>query len=78
VIDRETAWVALHGAVERLPGWRATKAEFHEDERRWHVTAVDARPRGRQARHEAISATGATDIEAVWGLTEKIAALVTG
>jgi hypothetical protein len=53
--DREAAWFALHDAVARLPGWHVTKAELHEDERRWHVTAIDARFRGRRAKHEAIS-----------------------
>jgi hypothetical protein len=63
--DREAAWYAVHTVLERLPGWRVTRAELHEDEGRWHVTAVDARPRGRQARHEAISATGTTEVEAL-------------
>ena len=70
--DREAAWFAVHAALARLPGWRVTTAEFHEDERRWHVTAVDARSRGRRAKHEAISASGATEIEAL----ERLAALL--
>ncbi len=63
--DREAAWFAVHEAVERLPGWHVTKAELHEDDLRWYVTAVDTRSRGRRAKHEAISATGATEIEAL-------------
>jgi hypothetical protein len=48
--------------------------EFHEDERRWHVTAVDARPRGRKARHEAISGIRAAEIEALAELARELQA----
>ena len=63
--DREAAWFALPDAVQRLSDRRVTKAQLREDEQRWHVTAVDATPRGRQAKHEAISATGAIEIGAL-------------
>jgi hypothetical protein len=38
---------------------------LHDDDRRWHVTAHDARPRDRLARHDALGAVGATEIEAL-------------
>jgi hypothetical protein len=34
----------------------------------WHVTAIDLRPRGRYAKREAITATGATEIAALGSL----------
>jgi hypothetical protein len=36
----------------------------------WHVTVVDIRPRGRYAKREAITGTGATEIAALGALVE--------
>ena len=47
----------------RLPGWTVSQAEYHGEEGRWHVTAVDATHRGRRPMHEAISASGETEVE---------------
>ena len=41
-----------------------------------HVAAIDLRPRGRQARREAIEATGATEIEALDALVTLLASRI--
>lgn len=48
-----------------MPGWAVGPASYHGEAAAWHVAAIDLRPRGRQARREAIEATGATEVEAL-------------
>lgn len=40
----------------------------HGDAGLWYVAAIDLRPRGHYAKREAITATGATEIEALGAL----------
>lgn len=70
--DRNAARSAVHAAQARLPGWTVTRAEYQGEEGRWHVTAVDATNRGRRAMHEAIEASGATELEALETLARRI------
>jgi hypothetical protein len=51
-----------------MPGWAVGPCTYHGDGALWHVTAVDLRPRGRYANREVITATGATEIEALGAL----------
>jgi hypothetical protein len=51
-----------------MPGWAVGPCTDHAEGARWHVTAVDLRPRGRYAKREAITATGATEIAALGAL----------
>jgi hypothetical protein len=44
----------------------------------WHVNAVDLRPRGRHAKREAITATGATEIAALCALVALLEARQVG
>jgi hypothetical protein len=53
-----------------MPGWAVGGPASYHDDALWHVTAVDLRPRGRQAKREAIEATGATEVDAVRRLVE--------
>jgi hypothetical protein len=62
--DREHAWGAVHDAIARMPGWSVGPCTYHGEVALWHVTAIDLRPRGRYAKREAITATGATELEA--------------
>jgi hypothetical protein len=62
---RERAWAAVHDALAALPGWAGRSLHQARRGERWHVAAIDLRPRGRLAKWEAIPATGATEIEAV-------------
>ena len=66
--DREHAWGAVHDALARMPGWAVGPCTYHGDVALWHVTAIDLRPRGRYAKREAITATGATEIKALGAL----------
>jgi hypothetical protein len=52
----------------RMPGWAVGPCVYHGDDAFWHVAAVDLRPRGRQAKREAITATGATEVGALEAL----------
>ena len=72
--ERGRAWAALHDAIAQKPGWAVGPCAYHGDDALWHVTAVDLRPRGRYAKREAITATGATEIEALGALVEKLRA----
>jgi hypothetical protein len=63
--DRERAWAAAHDAMARMPGWAVGPCVCHGDGALWHVTAIDLRPRGRQAKREAMTATGATEVGAL-------------
>ena len=66
--ERERAWAAVHDALARMPGWAVGPCVYHGDGGLWHVSAIDLRPRGRYARREAITATGATEIAALRAL----------
>ena len=66
--ERERAWAALHDAIAQKPGWAVGPCVYHGDRALWHITAVDLRPRGRYAKREAITATGATEVAAVRAL----------
>ena len=57
--EREHAWGSVHDALARMPGWAVGPC-----------TAVDLRPRGRYAKREAITATGATEIAALGALVQ--------
>jgi hypothetical protein len=70
--ERERAWAAVHDAVAQMPGWAVGPCVYHGDGALWHITAIDLRPRGRQAKREAITATGATEV----GALEALAALL--
>jgi hypothetical protein len=74
---RERAWAAVHELVARMPGWAVGPCQDHGDDGGWHVTAVDLRPRGRQARREAITATGPTEIAALAALAALLEARAT-
>ena len=71
--ERERAWGAVHDAIGLMPGWSVGPCTYHGDGALWHVTAVDLRPRGRYAKREAITATGATEIAALGTLVELLA-----
>ena len=66
--ERERAWTAVHDAIAQMPGWAVGPCTYHGDGALWHVAAIDLRPRGRHAKREAITATGATEIEALAAL----------
>ena len=70
--ERERAWAAVHDAIAQMPGWAVGPCVYHGDGALWHVAAIDLRPRGRQAKREAITATGATEV----GALEALAALL--
>jgi hypothetical protein len=74
--EREHAWAAVHDALAQMPGWAVGPCVYHGDDALWHVTAVDLRPRGRYAKREAITATGATEIAALRALVTLIEARV--
>jgi hypothetical protein len=70
---RERAWAAVHDAIAAMPGWAVSPTSYHGEAATWHVAAVDLRPTGRQAKREAITATGATEmaaLDALAGLLE--------
>jgi hypothetical protein len=64
----ERVWAAVHDALAQMPGWAVGPCVHHGDGGLWHVSAVDLRPRGRQAKREAITATGATEVGALGAL----------
>jgi hypothetical protein len=72
--EREHAWGAVHDAVAQMPGWAVGPCTYHAEVALWHVAAVDLRPRGRYAKREAITATGATEIAALRALVELLEA----
>jgi hypothetical protein len=67
---RERAWAAVHDTIARMPGWAVGGPASYHDDALWHVTAVDLRPRGRQAKRDVVEATGATEIAALGTLVE--------
>ena len=70
--EREHAWAAVHDALVRMPGWAVGPCTYHGEVGFWYVAAIDLRRRGRYAKREAITATGATEIDAL----EALAALL--
>ena len=66
--ERERAWGAVHDGIAQMPGWAVGPCTFHGEVALWHITAVDLCPRGRYAKREAITATGATEIAALRAL----------
>ncbi len=70
--EREALYWRLHDALPL--GWHLTPADYHGEERRWHVTAVDLRQRGRRAKRESVAGIGPTELEAVRDLTAKLGA----
>jgi len=65
---RERAWAGVHDAIAQMPGWAVGPCVYHGDGALWHVTGIDLRPRGRYAKREAITATGATENAALRAL----------
>ena len=51
-----------------MPGWSVGPCSYHAEAALWFVTAIDLRPRGRYAKREAITGTGATEIAALGAL----------
>jgi hypothetical protein len=72
--ERERAWGFVHDAIAQMPGWAVGPCTFHGEVALWHVTAIDLRPRGRYAKREAITATGATEIATLRALVALLAA----
>jgi hypothetical protein len=72
--EREHAWGAVHDAIARMPGWSVGPCSYHGEVALWHVNAIDLRPRGRYAKREAITATGATEIATLRALVALLAA----
>lgn len=70
--EREHAWVAVRDAIAAMPGWKVGPASYHGEAATWHIVAIDLAPSGRQAKREAIEATGPTEIAAL----EALAALL--
>ena len=70
---RERAWAAVHEAVAGMPGWAVGPCQHHGETASWVVTAVDLQPRGRQAKREAITASGATEVAALEALATLLA-----
>jgi len=66
--ERERAWAAVHDAMDQMPGWAVGPCTFHGEVALWHLAAIDLRPRGRQAKREAITATGTTETGALRAL----------
>ena len=40
--DVEAAWEAVHQALDRLPGWEATRPHWRSEERLWAASAFYA------------------------------------
>ena len=76
--ERERAWAAVHDAMATMPGWAVGPCTYHGEVALWYVAAFDLRPRGRQAKREAITATGATEVAALGALVALVEARRTG
>ena len=72
--ERERAWAAVQDALALMPGWAVGPCTYHGEVALWHVTAIDLRPRGRYAKREAITGTGATEIAALAALVQLVEA----
>jgi hypothetical protein len=70
--EREREWAALHDAIAQMPGWAVGPCVYRGESALWQVAAVDLRPRGRQAKREALIATGLTEV----GARRAMAALI--
>ena len=70
--ERERAWAGVHDAIAAMPGWVVGQCQYHGEYASWQVAAIDLRPRGRQAKREAIEATATTEVAAL----EALAALL--
>ena len=64
--DTETAWEAVHAALDRLPGWEATRPQWHPEERRWVASAFYAGHLRRFEPRPAVEARGVSEAEALW------------
>jgi hypothetical protein len=74
---RERAWAAVHDAIAAMPGWTVGPCQYHGCDGTWRVAAIDLRPRGRQAKREASTATGLTEIAALHALAALLEARAT-
>ena len=66
--ERERAWGAVHDALARMTGWAGGPCTYHGEVGVWYVSAIDLRPGSRYSKREAITATGATEIDALAAL----------
>jgi hypothetical protein len=72
--ERGRVWAALHDAIAQMPGWAVGPCVYHGESALWQVVAVDLRPRGRQAKREAITAAGPTEVGALRAMAALIEA----
>jgi len=72
--EREQSWAAVHDALAQMSGGAVGPCTYHGDVALWHVAVIDLRPGGRDAKREAITATGATGIAALRALVELLEA----
>jgi len=70
--DTEAAWEAVHAALERLPGWEATRPQWHPEERRWAASAFYAGYLRRFAARPAVESRGMAEAEALRELAEAL------
>ena len=66
--DTEAAWEAVHAALDRLPGWEATRLHWHPDERRWVAGAFYAGHLRRFEPRTDVEAPGTSEAEALMEL----------
>ncbi len=66
--DIDAAWEAVHAALERRPGWGATRSQWHPVERLWPATAFYAGHLRRFDPRPAVEGRGTSEAEALWGL----------
>ena len=76
--ERERAWASVHDAMTQMPGWAVGPCTYHGEVALWHVAAIDLGPRGRQAKREAITATGTTEVAALKALVALVEVRRTG
>ena len=70
--DIEEAWDAVHQALDRLPGWEATRSHWRSEERLWAASAFYAGHLRRFADRPAVDSRGVTEAEALWELVEAL------
>ena len=70
--DIETAWEAVHAALDRRPGWEATRPQWHPDERRWVATTFYAGHLRRFEPRPAVEGRGTSEAEALVELAEAL------
>ena len=61
------AWEAVHAALDHLPGWEATRPQWHADERRWVVSAIYAGHLRRSEARPAVEGRGVSEAAALVG-----------